>query len=218
MLSDEKLSAYLDGDLNDAECAEVDAALAADPTLATRLSELEELREALTGSSLLGPGRDLWAAIEEEVKRPRWWELNWVRITLPLSVAAAAALALVLWTPAPEAPKNDVLAEASDTEEMRKARAGIEEARGLYLSAIRVLEERADRFTASLPEEERLKLKTSLFEVDQAIARVEGVLHAHPDDVSANTTLVALYDQKVRVLKSTVEVAQTFVDDEREVQ
>lgn len=218
MLSDETLSAYLDGELNEDERRRVEAAIEADVELSVRLSELVELRSLLGATELQGPSRDLWAAIETEVNRPRWWELRWVKLGLPLGVAAAAAAAVLILAGAPEVPEPSApiagvedMSPEDDRQLVASAESEIARAKQTYLAAIERLERRAERYTERLPDEERMKLQTSLFEVEQAIARVEGVIHDNPTDVSAHTTLVALYDQKMRVLKSTVDVAESFL-------
>ncbi len=222
MLTDEKLSAYLDGDLSDEERIEVQVLLEREPEAARRLAELEEIRGLLTSTPIAGPSRDLWAAIEAEVTRPRWWELTWVKLTLPLGVAAAAALAFIVArgpgsasTPSSPLVAVDEATPGEDEQLLAAAESEIARAKESYLAAIAMLEQRAERYTERLPDEERMKLKTSLFEVEQAIARVEGVIHDNPADVSAHTTLVALYDQKMRVLKSTVDVAESFLGQQR---
>ena len=88
----------------------------------------------------------------------------------------------------------------------------IEAARAIYSNALAKLETRAKEYTQSLPEDDRMKLQTSLFEVEQAIARVESVIRGNPDDIQAHSTLVALYDQKLRVLKGTIEVAESILE------
>lgn len=208
MISDEELSAFLDGDLNDYDRVRIEEALASDADAQGRLAGLQEMREALGVGAFEGPSRDLWSTIEAEVNRPRWWQLPRIQLGLSVgAIAAAVAIAVVFIGTSGDGvvtPSDDVLVERAQNE--------IDSAKQAYMAAIQILEQRAERYVDALPEDQRLKLRTSLFEVEQAIARVETVLHDHPNDTSAHTTLVALYDQKMRVLRSTVELSEPFYE------
>ncbi len=106
--SDERLSAFLDGALDDAEMDEVRAALASDPALAERLAELASVDDAL--SSLPAPDvpPDLHARLRARIdaepgaspeplvrrappRRARWTS------SFVAAAAAAVAAALVLF-------------------------------------------------------------------------------------------------------------------------
>ncbi|MEO1480596.1 MAG: hypothetical protein AAFU77_00720 [Myxococcota bacterium] len=211
MISDEELSAFLDGDLSEEDRARVSDALSVDPDAEGRMEGIRGMRDALGVGVFEGPSRDLWAEIEAQVRRPRWWQLPRVQFAFALGAVAAAALVLVAVTgPAPNAGVG-TLAQNDDAL-VERAQGEIDAAKKAYLSAIQILEQRAERYVDALPDEQRMKLRTSLFEVEQAIARVETVLHDHPNDSSAHTTLVALYDQKMRVLRSTVELSEPFYE------
>ena len=54
-MNDDWLSAHLDGELTDAEAAEVDAALVADPVLAADLDHLRRIRHMLRDASITPP-------------------------------------------------------------------------------------------------------------------------------------------------------------------
>ncbi|MEM6733603.1 MAG: hypothetical protein AAF658_18735 [Myxococcota bacterium] len=216
MLSDERLSLYLDGDLTDDERTEIDALLAVDEDARERLAGLESVRALLREMPLEGPGRDLWSEIVHEVTRKRWWQLPRIQL-------GAVALVVIAFVPTETnvEPGAEVLTEAGfeemPVEELeREVEGQIGEARAIYASAIEMLERRADRYVDGLPDEARMELKTSLFEVEQAIARVEAVIHDNPNDASAHTTLVALYDQKLRALRSTIDVAESLLGEKRD--
>jgi len=98
---DEQLSAYLDGELDQSERAEVDAALAASPALARRLEALGAVDDALRALPVDPPGADLAArlceriAAEEVARTHRVPKRHW-RWTVPLAASAAGVLALLV--------------------------------------------------------------------------------------------------------------------------
>lgn len=102
----EHLSAWLDGELDEAEAAELEAELARDPELRAELASLESVvhlfRSEAPAPAPLGFDRRVMARIDEEFpESPSWWSRlrrpggipleGWV-----LGLAAAAALLLVL--------------------------------------------------------------------------------------------------------------------------
>lgn len=107
--ANEDLSAYLDGELTDAEAAELEAELARDPALRADLAELEGvvqwMRHAGPDQAPMGFHHRVMARIEEEhPERPSAWA--WLRrpLGIPLEgwlVAAAAAAVLLLSLPEP---------------------------------------------------------------------------------------------------------------------
>jgi len=97
------LLAYLDGELNAADRARVDAHLARCPACAVRLDELRVLRRDLdaTLDAALTPVRLSRAAdqairetLRARLERPRWWEALWARRGI-LAQAAQAVLLIV---------------------------------------------------------------------------------------------------------------------------
>ena len=123
-----------------------------------------------------------------------------------------AAQGVTLKTGRLASPPTPGIKNVEDREVVAEAEDEIEAARAIYSNALAKLETRAKEYTQSLPEDDRMKLQTSLFEVEQAIARVESVIRGNPDDIQAHSTLVALYDQKLRVLKGTIEVAESILE------
>lgn len=99
-LANEQLSAYLDGELEEAEVAEIEAQLAADPALR---EELEMLRDATDFLRTHGPVQapptlygKVMRAVEDEPMPGSWW--CWLRrpFGLPVEGLAVAAAALVV--------------------------------------------------------------------------------------------------------------------------
>lgn len=127
-ISDERLMAYVDGELDAAQAAEVEAAIAADPALAAAVARQRRLRARLRASydpvldepvpeRLLAAARGATASSATRVvdlrtaarrDRPRRWSLpEWA------ALAAALVLGLVLaqWLPLHD---GDLLATAPD--------------------------------------------------------------------------------------------------------
>ncbi|HNT75223.1 MAG TPA: MG2 domain-containing protein [Anaerolineae bacterium] len=99
------LLAYLDGELNAADRARVDAHLARCPACAARLDELRVLRRDLdaTLDAALTPVRLSRAAdqairetLRARLERPRWWEALWAR--RGILVQAAMAVLLIVFS------------------------------------------------------------------------------------------------------------------------
>lgn len=121
----EHLSAWLDGELDEAEGALLEAELARDPELRAELQSLEAvirlLREDGPTQAPLGFQHRVMARVEHEFpERPSWWV--WLRrpwgIPLEgwvLGLAAAAALLLVLpiWRSGPPSDSDGVAHELS---------------------------------------------------------------------------------------------------------
>ncbi len=110
----EQLSAYLDGELTDAESAAIEAELAIDASLRAELDDLEGvvqfLRQEGPSSPSMGFHARLMAAVEAEAPEPvSWWA--WIRrpFGVPiegLAVAAAAAAVLLLAIPRGDDPSG----------------------------------------------------------------------------------------------------------------
>src|SRR5687768_10903156 len=99
----ESLSAWLDGEIDPAEAAELEAELARDPALKAELESLESvvrlLRDEGPAQAPLGFHHRVMARVEEEhPERPSWW--SWLRrpFGVPLegwAIGLAAAVALL---------------------------------------------------------------------------------------------------------------------------
>jgi len=211
---DELLSAYVDGDLDEAERAEVEAALAADPVLAARREELLTLKTLAREAGPVTLRRDLWPEIRAAVaRRPPWWAAAWEALRQPAlawtgTAAACAVLVLVvgqaLLAPEPavvEAPTAVAKAPAPAPE------GDVEAARAAYLAAIQRLAQTAESESARLPPKVQEKLRSSLAQVDAAIDECERALAAVSGDPVGHEALLALYDKKIRVLRAAIRTA-----------
>ena len=102
----ENLSAYLDGELTDAEARAIEAQLASDPDLMAELNELKEAQDFIRSHGPIQAPPAFYAkvlsALDDEPMQQSWW--NWLSrpFGLPvqgLAVAAVAALVLILAIP-----------------------------------------------------------------------------------------------------------------------
>ncbi|HHO52620.1 MAG TPA: hypothetical protein ENK18_17555 [Deltaproteobacteria bacterium] len=108
--TNEDISAYLDGELTDAEIADLEEQLSRDPGLRAALAELEGavrwIRHAGPDQAPMGFHHRVMARIEEEhPERPPWWARLRRPLGIPLEgwlVAAAAAAVLFLALPGPD--------------------------------------------------------------------------------------------------------------------
>jgi hypothetical protein len=206
-LDTETLSAYLDGDLPEGDRAAVAAALATDPELAARVEELATLK-ALAREARPAPlRRDLWPEIRAAVQaRGPWWAVAWDALQRPAlawsGTAAACAVMVVVLVAGlqPPPPPGPVVVAAPAESELAAARAA-------YLAAIQRLAQTAAAEAARLPPEAQEKLRASLAQVDAAITECERALAVAPLDPVGQESLLALYDEKIRVLRAAVRAA-----------
>jgi anti-sigma factor RsiW len=127
---DERLSAWLDGELEPRERSALEAELREQPGTAAQLEPLRELERALGELPRVEPGAGFEARfrarLEQELaeRRLSWWQRAWDRL-VPGSLVgagafatAAALIALAVWLGRPEAlgPELEQIAEIGDPE------------------------------------------------------------------------------------------------------
>lgn len=110
----EALSAWLDGELDEAEAAEIEAELARDPALRADLEELEGvvrlLREEGPTEAPMNFHAQVMARVEEEHPAQAWSLTRWLGVrweALAIGFAAVAALLLVVPMSMKETPSPD---------------------------------------------------------------------------------------------------------------
>ena len=106
----ESLTAYIDGELNEAEAGEIQTALNADPQLRALEQQLRGSISATKQLTHLEPSTHLRRAVLQRVATPatsRWQSLFRWQLAVPLSFATAAALAVVLLPGRKEPPAFD---------------------------------------------------------------------------------------------------------------
>jgi anti-sigma factor RsiW len=196
-LSEETLSAHLDGDLEAGAAAQVEAHLDACASCRAVLADLEALRGALAGLGDVEPAHDLWGAISvrhhEEANRRRA-RLRWLWPSL--AMAAAAAFALVVLVPRGEPPASRI----------EVAYQSVVDAEGTYIESIAALEEAvAGDAVVTLTPEARAAIEQGLAQIDATIALCRRELDTAPHDFGAHRTLLAAYQRKVDLLTELVD-------------
>lgn len=193
----ETVSAYVDGDLEPAERVRFEATLSRDKALLDAVEEVRTLRSLAHQVEEAEPARDLWPEIREQVMRPSWW----VWFSLPRMQWAPAAVGVVALSLA--LIIVGVWGTGSEDQHIESELAAVRKA---YVGVLDRLEETARTRAARLSPAVRVKLEMSLAAVDQAIKDCEAALAEEPSaDGEGHQYLLALYDEKVRVLKSVID-------------
>jgi anti-sigma factor RsiW len=211
--SDERLSAFVDGDLPGSELAQVRQHVDACAACALRAEELRGLARAARALEAPEAPATLWAGIEGALARER--RFDWWLSLRPFAVgtlAGAVAVAAIVFVAggghggaretvavapasAPPPARDPLLAEA----EQEFARAGavyersIEKLRGLL----------ADEEAQWSPEV-RARYDERLARLDEAISRTREVARLAPTESEGQEQLFAAYQQKIAFLTETV--------------
>jgi hypothetical protein len=124
-ISDETLMAFADGALDEAEFQRVAEAVEQDEALAARLEALaagSSLAREGFGALLQPVPRSLETAVRDQIaqsQRAPFWQRNWVNWLLPITSAAVAAMAVIVFAPALQTsttPQSSTLAALSSVE------------------------------------------------------------------------------------------------------
>jgi anti-sigma factor RsiW len=175
---EERLHAWMDGELDTEESEQVESEVAACDACANELATVRKLRATVALLPReIQPPRDLWPAIVRSRSRP------WI----PLLAAAGVALSLVgarlLAAGAPPAPRA---AEEAWRVELETANAAFREA----LAA-----------SADLDPEVHALVERNLADIDRAIAEIESALAKNPSSPMLRRALVAMEHQRLDVLR-----------------
>jgi negative regulator of sigma E activity len=220
-LPDERLSAFLDGDLPVAEIQTVRQHLGECASCAARAGALRVMVGAARALEAPEPPPTLWPAIEGALqRRERWW-LSWRPFGVGALAGAAAVAAVVLGlggrsmlsstftstsasardaagahsVGAVAAPVDPLLAEA----EAEFARAA-----AVYERSIAKLRTLLSREETRWSADERTRYADRLSRLDEAIVRSREAARLSPGDSTGNEELFAAYQQKIAFLTATV--------------
>ncbi|HWA15750.1 MAG TPA: zf-HC2 domain-containing protein [Gemmatimonadales bacterium] len=199
-----RLDEYLDGTLDAATRAEVEAHLVSCPVCRDELTALQSiLAEARALPRSVMPAQDLWNDIEARLQRTaapsghagRRWNLA-VRYRVPL-LAAAAVLLLLGGTligryPQPVAPLTSTFAG----EQQR------------YTEATAALARQFTHDYSSLPQETRAVVERNLAIVDAAIGEAEQALKTDPGNTALEQMVLARYQQRLALLKRATDAGR----------
>jgi hypothetical protein len=210
---DDRLDAWVDRTLPEAERREVETHLAGCP--ACREQE-RRLRQLLAHASALprsvSPPRDLWPEISRRIERDRAW--SWPRIGSwqpALAVAAAvvvALLAVVLRQPAPT-PAHTVVIPSPGAGAYQMHPAAVQMDPGLvamerdYQAAANALQERKDELEPGT----LASVDRNLAVIDEALAEVHRALETDPASPELGRMLVSTHRKRVDVLRKMVKLS-----------
>ncbi len=201
----ERLSAYLDGDLEASEHAQVTAWLAQSEAAAEALASMRALK-SMIARPVKAP--DQWSAIRAELPPPVQQTARWQRAVrgplLPWALAGGLALVLI-WIVRPKAPEVVPVAPIVPIERIEPV-AQVDAAREVYLKAIEALSAQTRASASALPPEVWAQVQQNLQQIDASIQACERLLKDAPDQ--GQSLLLALYDEKVRVLRAALSAAK----------
>jgi hypothetical protein len=187
----EKISAFVDGDLDALERREIEQHLMGCSDCQVAAEELRAIKALAQQSAAVSPPEAMWSVIREAVgQKPEGFFERRVPAWSLAGMALAAAVLLMILGSSLLRPKDP-----------------IERARRSYLSAIRELEGASGQATPKLPAKAQAKLVESLAVVDRAIAECERALVAAPGDPDGQEMLLSMYDEKVRILNASIQAA-----------
>ena len=219
----ETLSAFVDGDLPQAEAQAVRAHAAGCPRCTLSIGELRAMLTAARALERPEPPPTLWAAVDwalEKHERPWWLSLRIFGTGALAGAAAVSVIALGLssWrahhaaesasapSPATAVAAADPLLDEAEAEFARAAAAyekSIEKLRGL-------LEREEPRWSPA----ERARCAERLAQLDEAIATSREAARKSPADGLGNEQLFAAYQQKIAFLAEAVHRGGTFHERE----
>jgi anti-sigma factor RsiW len=209
----DRLSEYVDGELDAGPRAALEAHLATCAECRATRDELERVVARARRVEYREPANDLWGSIEATISkgRPthRLVTLSWVRL------AAAAAIVAVLaggfaWTIASNRSTSIAVVPAgSDTvqPEARVAGAGAPAlAVASYRDAAADLERALEAGRSTLRPETMRVIEENLRAIDLAIAQTDSALRRDPGSAYLNQYLAATMQRKLRLLRRAVEI------------
>jgi hypothetical protein len=217
-LADERLSAFVDGDLPSVDLANVRRHLDECPACARRTDALAALARAARTLDAPEPPATLWSAIEGALEERPWWQLGWRAFGVG-ALAGAAAVALVLFgvsalrrptvTVAPGGAGAVATAGASPSPVVDpllvEAEAEFARAAAAYERSIEKLRGLIAREEQGWSPDARARYADRLARLDDAIARSREAARRVPADTAGNEQLFAAYQQKIAFLAAAVQ-------------
>ncbi len=213
----ERLSAYLDGELEGEALAEVRAHLAACAECRGALDGLQQLARQARSLDDRPPERDLWSGIASRLgsdAAARVLPLRRRRFAFSLPQLAAAGIAIValsagaavMLTPRLTAPALPSLASGPA---LPSAEAHLASAKGIqsYDVAIRDLEATLAARRSTLDTATIRAVEQSLAVIDRAIRQAEAALAQDPNNMYLNNHLAHALDRKLEVLRRVTTMA-----------
>jgi hypothetical protein len=200
-ISDEELSAFIDGDLESSRAQEIQSHLDGCQDCARAAEELRKLCSDLSGLADVEPRRDLWPAVQRARSRPpavSWWRRFWM-VPAAAVVGAAAALLVVFVLGRPV--DGDIAGKPGSplTALQAVAKAEVE-----YKNAIDSLQAAVKTTRPGWSPETRTVVEQGLAQMDATIERCREALKHNREDPQAQEALLAAYQYKVDFLTDLV--------------
>lgn len=199
----DRLSAYLDDDLDPPARAEVEAALAASPELRALRDELRAVQRRARGLADRDPATDLWPGIAREIgvaspRRPPRLQGAWLAAA---GLALVAGSAAVTWVVATRAAAPPPVAAAAATPAAPPLTAVPVTRRPEAARSVAALEEALAAGRTRLDSGTVKVLERNLAIIDSALADAERALAADPSNAYLNSHLAATYRRKLALLR-----------------
>jgi anti-sigma factor RsiW len=213
---DERLDAWVDGELDPRAAAEVEAHLASCALCQARERRLRQLlAHAASLPRSITPPRDLWPDIARRIGRERTW--SWAAGGFqPWALAVAATvlvgLVAVLWSGRAPSAARTVEIPAATPEARRAALPAVSDpvlaaAERDYEAAANALLEALQKRQAEIQPETLVAVRANLEVIDRALAEVREALARNPQNPELNRMLVATHRKKVDVLRRVVRLS-----------
>jgi len=225
-LARERINELVDGGIDRAARAELDAHLATCASCAALAEDLEVVRRASRSLPTLDPPERVWTAIARQVPvlavdQSPGRSREWVRVTLAIAAVLLAAVAITVLvrrgrsaepqvavnqapatqTPAQTAPQP--AAQSADNADLKSLQSELQQAESHYENAIQKLEALAkDR--RSLKPQDAAILQKNLLLIDSAICESRAALRTQPANEMAQESLFEAFRSKIALLQDTI--------------
>jgi hypothetical protein len=222
----ERINELVDGEIDRAGRAELDAHLAACASCAALAEDLEVLRRASRSLPTLDPPERVWSAIARQLParvsdRSPARSREWVKVTLAVAAVLLAAVAITLLvrqgrsgvpqvtenaapqgqTPAQPAPQPGT--PSADAADLKSLQSELQQAESHYENAIQKLETLARDRRALNPQDAAI-LQKNLLLIDSAIGESRAALKTQPANEMAQESLFEAFRSKITLLQDTI--------------
>ncbi len=206
----ERLSEYLDGELDQSARATLESQLANDVDLRTTLDELRAVKSAAAGQAEMAPTADLWNGIRHRIATdPATRRRRTIMFTIPQFAAAAGVMLLLgvglarMGSDAGQGTVSDgAFAGVESSADFRFAGDEITGAPAGYSLFVEDLEGRLKEGRGVLTDQTLRVLEQSLAKIDQAISQARTALEADPYNAYLNQHLASARARKLRLLEN----------------
>jgi hypothetical protein len=227
------LEALIDGDLDPAPRAALEAHLATCEDCRALTVDLQQIRQVSGTLERRQPPRDAWTRIAAQLAREpgmqpadaraatsawslsRWLGLGWIGSSSPWpALGAVAGLVLIVggglfflksWTAAP--PASGAASIAGNVESRRlvqSVESELQQAADHYKKAIDSLQAVANEPDSPLDSQTAATLHTNMAVIDKAIDESQAALRSQPESQVAQQSLFEAFRRKVSLLQDTI--------------